>query len=246
MKKLSIVIPAYNEERTIEAILKKVQEVKLLLDFEKEIIIINDCSKDATQTIAEKIAKQDSRVFVYKNPKNMGKSVSVQNGILKSTGDYVIIQDADLEYDPQDFADMLKYAVENNFDVVYGNRFGKNNKVIYWQNYFGNKLLSFVSNIFTYWRIKVYIPDMETCYKLIRGDVARDLAKQLTAKSNFGFEPEITARLSKYKLNNNHLRFGVYPISYYPRTVAEGKKMHALKDGLKALKEVIYYNLLSK
>ncbi len=244
-RKLSIVIPAYNEEKTIAAILQKVLDVKLIQGFEKEIIIVNDCSKDDTLNIAESFAKTDNRIRVISNSKNLGKSRSVKNGILVSTGDYVVIQDADLEYEPQDFADMLAYAEENALDVVYGNRFGKQKKVIYWQNYYGNKVLSFVSNLFTYWRIRVYIPDMETCYKLVRGDVMRELAEKLESTSNFGFEPEITARLSKYKLNGRRLKFGIYPVNYYPRTIAEGKKMKAIEDGLKALKEILYYNLFA-
>ena len=128
-------------------------------------------------------------------------------------------------------------------DVVYGNRFGKKNKVIYWQNYFGNKSLSIFSNLFTYPRIKTWIPDMEVCYKLINGNAARRIAEQIVSKSTFGLEPEITAKLSRYKVNKKHLKFGVVPISYYPRTLAEGKKMHAIKDGIKALKEILRFNL---
>jgi glycosyltransferase involved in cell wall biosynthesis len=245
MKKLSIVIPAYNEEKTLNDILKKVIKVKLFAGFEKEIIIVNDCSKDKTLEIAEEIAKSNSNIIVITNPQNIGKSQSVRNGILSSTGEFVVIQDADLEYEPQDFADMLQKAVEGGYEVVYGNRFGRNNKVIYWQNYIGNIALSFFSNIFTFMRIKIYIPDMETCYKLVDGHIIRDLASGLTAKSNFGFEPEITAKLSKYKLKNRHLRFAIHPINYYPRSVAEGKKMHAIRDGIKALKEIVYYNILT-
>jgi glycosyltransferase involved in cell wall biosynthesis len=243
-KVISIVIPAYNEEKTLSTILQKVLDVKLVKGFEKEIIIVNDCSTDHTLAIAESFANRDSRIKVLSNPQNLGKSRSVRAGILVSTGDYVVIQDADLEYEPQDFADMLAYAEQNGLDVVYGNRFGKQNKVIYWQNYYGNKLLSLVSNLFTYGRIRVYIPDMETCYKLVRGDVMRELAKKLQSTSNFGFEPEITARLSKYNLGGRKLKFGVYPISYYPRTVEEGKKMKAFRDGFKALLEIIYYNMI--
>ena len=243
MKTLSIVIPAYNEEKTLGDILKKVIEVKLVTDFSKEIIIVNDGSTDNTLEIAEQFAKLNANVIVIKNPKNMGKSQSVRNGILRSTGDYVVIQDADLEYEPQDFADMLSRAIENNYDVVYGNRFGRQNKIIYLENYIGNRVLSFISNIFTYPRIGVWIDDMETCYKLIKGDIARELALGLTAISNFGFEPEITAKLSKYKIQNRHLKFGIHPIRYHPRSIEEGKKMKSIKDGIKALKEIFYYNL---
>lgn len=246
MKKLSIVIPAYNEEKTLGVILEKVIIVNLPEGFTKEIIIVNDCSKDNTQSIAEEFSKKYENILVINNPKNMGKSQSVRNGILRSTGDVVIIQDADLEYEPNDFAEMLKMMIENEYEVVYGNRFGRPNKVIYWQNYFGNLFLSFISNIFTFPRIKTYIPDMEVCYKMVRGDILREIAQNITSKSNFGFEPEVTAKLSKYKINGKHLKFGVYPIYYYARSIAEGKKMKAIEDGIKALKEIIYYNIFEK
>ncbi len=246
MKKLSIVIPAYNEEKTLEAILEKVITVNLPEWFTKEIIIVNDCSKDNTLSIAEEFSNKYENIIVINNPQNMGKSQSVRNGILKSTGDVVIIQDADLEYEPSDFAEMLKIMIENEYDVVYGNRFGRPNKVIYWQNYFGNLFLSFISNLFTFPRIKTYIPDMEVCYKMVRGDVLREIAQNITSKSNFGFEPEVTAKLSKYKINGRYLKFGIYPIYYYARSIAEGKKMKAIEDGVKALKEIIYYNIIEK
>ncbi|MCX8035295.1 MAG: glycosyltransferase family 2 protein [Candidatus Dojkabacteria bacterium] len=246
MKKLSIIMPAYNEEKTLRAIVEKVIEVKLPDGFEKEIIIVNDCSKDKTKEIAEELAKTYNNIILTNNPQNMGKSQSVRNGILKSTGDVVIIQDADLEYEPSDFAEMLKMMIENGYDVVYGNRFGRSNKVIYWQNYFGNLFLSFISNIFTFPRIKTYIPDMEVCYKMVRGDVLREIAQNITSKSNFGFEPEVTAKLSKYKITGRPLKFGIYPIYYYARSIADGKKMKAIEDGIKALKEIVHYNIIDK
>lgn len=239
-------MPAYNEEKTLRAIVEKVIEVKLPDGFEKEIIIVNDCSKDKTKEIAEELAKTYNNIILINNPQNMGKSQSVRNGILKSTGDVVIIQDADLEYEPSDFAEMLKMMIENGYDVVYGNRFGRSNKVIYWQNYFGNLFLSFISNIFTFPRIKTYIPDMEVCYKMVRGDVLREIAQNITSKSNFGFEPEVTAKLSKYKITGRPLKFGIYPIYYYARSIADGKKMKAIEDGIKALKEIVHYNIIDK
>lgn len=241
-KKLSFIIPAYNEGKTLAELVEKVILLKLTQNIKKEILIVNDGSKDNTWDIIKNLEKKYPEIKGINNDKNMGKSQTVRNGILHSTGDYIVIQDADLEYEPQDINIMINKCLENGCDVVYGNRFGKKNKVIYLQNYIGNKSLSFISNLFTYPRIKTWLPDMEVCYKLIRGDVARELGKGLVAKSNFGFEPEITTKLSKYKINEKHLKYAVIPIHYYPRSVAEGKKMKAVRDGLKALIEIIKYN----
>lgn len=237
--KLSFVVPAYNEEKTLEEIIRRV----LSLDLDLEIIIVNDASKDNTLRIAEDIAATNSKVKVLNNERNLGKSQSVREGILATVGDYIVIQDADLEYDPNEVVELFKMAENENLDVVYGNRFGKHNKVIYWQNYIGNKGLSAISNIFTFFRIWVWIPDMEVCYKLIRGGIARDIAKNIDSKTNFGFEPEITAKLSRYKKEGKHLSFKVMPISYFPRSIAEGKHMKAIEDGFKALLEILKFNL---
>lgn len=240
---LSLVIPVYNEEKTLEILVQKVLAVSLPKNISKEIILVNDGSKDKSGEIMDQLAKKYPEIKSYHNQKNAGKTQTVKNGISYTTGDYVVIQDADLEYEPNELIDLLNLMLEKNLDVVYGNRFGKKNKVVYWQNYIGNKALSFFSNIFTYPRIKVYIPDMEVCYKMTKGDIARELGSTIKSTSKFGLEPEITAKLSKYKLNDKHLKFGIVPISYYPRTIAEGKKMSAFSDGLKALKEIIQYNL---
>lgn len=246
METLSIVIPVYNEEKTLEELVRKVINTPLTHDIQKEIIIVNDASKDSSLEIANKLAKEFPFIKVLSNEKNSGKSQTVKNGLMATSGKYVIIQDADLEYEPSDFAEMLKMMIEEDHDVVYGNRFGRHNKIIYVKNYVGNKGISMISNLFTYPQIGVWIPDMETCYKLIRGDVARELAPSLTATSNFGFEPEITAKLSKYRLDGRKLKLGIYPIYYHARTIEEGKKMKAFKDGFKALKEIIHYNLFDK
>ena len=241
--KLSIVIPAYNEEKTLEELVGRVVNIPLPENFQKEIIIVNDGSKDRTWEIMQNLASKDPSIQAIQNERNMGKSQTVRNGLLKTTGEYVVIQDADLEYDPNEIVDLLNLMLSQNLDVVYGNRFGKKNKVIYWQNYIGNKFVTSVSNLFTYPRIKVWIPDMEVCYKLMKGDVIRDIAQGIESKSNFGLEPEITAKLSKYKLNGKHLKFGIVPISYFPRSIAEGKKMKAFEDGFKAIKEILLYNI---
>ncbi len=243
MEKLSIIIPAYNEEKTVRKLVEKVIAVSFPFITSKEIIIINDASRDKTGEIINNLASTYNFVFAYSNKKNLGKSQSVREGILKSTGDVVIIQDADFEYEPAEIADLLTLMNSKNLDVVYGNRFGKNNKVIYIKNYIGNKVLSLLSNFFTYPRIKVWIPDMEVCYKLVKGNIVREIAAKIVSKSRFGLEPEITAKLSRYKSAGKHLKFGIVPISYYPRTLAEGKHLHAFRDGIQALKEILKFNL---
>jgi len=241
--KLSIVIPAYNEEKTLEELVNKVLQVQLPYNYSKEIVIVNDGSKDNSWQVMLKLSANHKEIKSIQNEKNVGKTQTVRNGILKSTGDFVVIQDADLEYEPTEISEILKKAVDENLDVVYGNRFGKKNKVIYVQNYIGNKMLSAFSNLFTFPRLRTWIPDMEVCYKLIKGEVIRDIAKGIRATSNFGFEPEVTAKLSRYKLNGKRLKLGIVPISYFPRSIAEGKKMNAIRDGVKAMVEIIKYNL---
>lgn len=243
MPTLSYIIPAYNEEQNLEKIVEKVLKTTLPKKYKKELIIVNDKSKDGTKKIGEDLAKKYKEVTFYSNKKNMGKTQTVKKGILKSKGDHVVIQDADLEYDPDDIVLMLEQLLKHKCDVAYGNRFGVDNGVGYTANFYGNIFLSFISSIFTSSRLHVMIPDMEVCYKMIRGDVARDIAKTIESTSNFGFEPEITAKLSKYKIDDEHLDFIVLPIRYYPRTIEEGKKMNAIPDGIKALIEILKFNL---
>lgn len=242
IQKLSIIIPIYNEEKTLEELVKKVLNVRLPQGIKKEIILINDASKDGSRKIIKKLASKNRNIRSFSNKMNLGKSQTVRKGILKSSGDFVIIQDADLEYNPEEIVGMIKLVENNDFDVVYGNRFGRKSKVIYRHYYLGNKFVSLFSNFFTYPRIRVWIPDMEVCYKLIRGDIARKLFQKLKARSSFGLEPEITAKLSRYKEKGKYLRFGVFPISYCPRTIEEGKHIR-ITDGLKALIEIVKYNV---
>lgn len=242
-KTLSIVIPVWNEEKTLKELVQKVIDVELPQGWSKEIVIVNDGSTDSSWEIMQSLAKEHKFVKAYANERNMGKTQTVRNGLLKTSGDVVVIQDADFEYVPLELLDLLNLKIEKNLNVVYGNRFGKKNKVIYWKNYIGNRGLSFISNLFTYPRIKVMIPDMEVCYKMVDGEVFRELAAGIVSKSSFGLEPEITAKLSRYKKDGKHLKFGVVAISYIPRTMEEGKKMHAFKDGMKALKEILKFNL---
>jgi glycosyltransferase involved in cell wall biosynthesis len=243
MKTLSYIVPAYNEEQNLELIIEKVLSTTLPHRTKKEIIIINDKSKDKTLTVAKALAKKHKEITVLNNTKNLGKTQTVRKGILKSTGDYVVIQDADLEYDPEDIVLLYDQLLKNKCDVAYGNRFGVDNGFVYFANFYGNIFISFISSLFTSSRLHVMIPDMEVCYKMVRRDVIRDIAQGIISTSNFGFEPEITAKLSRYKLNGEKLKFIVLPIRYYPRTVEEGKKMKAFQDGFKALFEILRFNI---
>lgn len=241
-KKLSIVIPAYNEEKTIRRLLEKVSAFFLPEGFSKEVIIINDCSKDKTEDEVKKFIKGRKEYYLINNEKNLGKTQSVKRGLLETTGNWVVIQDADLEYEPEDLSHMLDWALSKNLDVVYGDRFGGDNGLLYLSFFIGNKFVSLVSNLFTFPKIKKWIPDMEVCYKLVKGGVIRKIAPNISAKSSFGLEPEITARLARYLQKGKHLKWGVVPVRYYPRTIEQGKKIR-YSDGTKAIIEIIKYNL---
>lgn len=236
--KLSFVIPVYNEERTLDTLLQKVLGTNLSIEI--EIVAVNDCSKDRSSEILQKYPQ----VKLLTNEVNLGKTQSVKKGLLATTGDLVVIQDADLEYDPTDLVAFVEQFQTGKYDVIYGNRFGRNNKVIYWQNWLGNRFLSLVSSLFTGPKAGMWTHDMEVCYKMANGKVFREIAQTISAKSKFGLEPEITAKFSRYKQGGKHLRFYEIPVSYNPRSIAEGKHMSAFKDGLKAMIEIIKFNLV--
>ncbi|MBN2016433.1 glycosyltransferase [Candidatus Dojkabacteria bacterium] len=242
IKKISIIIPVYNEEKTLAEILKKIDKLSFG-EIRKEIIVIDDASKDSTPNILKNYSEQKG-FKVLRNSKNLGKTRTVKRGVLLSTGDVVVTQDADLEYEPEDLRVMLDKFIKDDLDVVYGNRFGSKlkNKG---PNYLGNKFVTFFSNIFTSLR-GFTVPDMETCYKMIRGDVSRNISKTIESKDNFSIEPEVTAKLSQYRVNDRKLRVGIVDIYYYPRTSAEGKHLKALQDGVKAFLAIIKFNLRFK
>ena len=231
-KRLSIIMPCYNEKSTIEKILKEILDVNLGTT-KKEIIIVDDGSKDGTRQILKKLASKHKEINLFLQKINQGKGAALKRGIQESSGDVVVIQDADLEYDPQEYSRLLYPIERGQADVVYGSRFigGEPHRIIYYRNQVANKFLTMLSNMFT----GLNLTDMETCYKMMRGDLARHLAKDLKAQ-RFGFEPEITARIAKSKVH-------VYEIgiSYYGRSKEEGKKI-GFRDGLKAIWEIIYFN----
>jgi glycosyltransferase involved in cell wall biosynthesis len=232
-KTLSIVMPCYNEKRTIEKILAEVMAVNLGAT-KKEIIIVDDGSRDGTRELLKKLAAKNSSIKLIFQKTNQGKGAALKRGILESKGDVVVVQDADLEYDPQEYKRLLYPIERGHADVVYGSRFigGEPHRIIYYRNQVANKFLTMLSNLFT----GLNLTDMETCYKMIRGDLARALAKDLKAQ-RFGFEPEITARIAK-----NGARVYEIGISYYGRSKEEGKKI-GMRDGIKAIWEIIYFNL---
>ena len=238
MKKLSIIIPAYNEAATIHLILNKVKQVQLLNAIEKEIIIVNDCSKDGTEQAIENYRDENSDLNIqyFKHEINKGKGAALHTGIAKATGEYLIIQDADLEYDPNEYNILIKPIIDGFADVVYGSRFmgGKPHRILFFWHTIGNKVLTFLSNMFT----NLNLSDMETCYKVFKTELIQNIK---FTENRFGFEPEVTAKISRIK----EIRIYEVGISYYGRTYLEGKKI-GWKDGFRALYCILKYGMLKQ
>jgi glycosyltransferase involved in cell wall biosynthesis len=227
--KISIIIPCYNEERTFVALLDKVLEV--MTDYDSEIIVVDDGSSDNTATILKNCSDRITNIVTHK--KNMGKGAALATGFKSATGDIAIIQDADLEYDPEDYHRLFKPIIEGTADVVYGSRFvnESSHRVIYYGHYLGNRFLTFLSNLFT----NLNLTDMETCYKALSKNVYSNLDLK---EKRFGVEPEITAKIAKLKC-----RVFEVGISYNGRSFEEGKKI-TWKDGIRAIWCIFKYNLL--
>lgn len=235
---LSIVIPAYNEGKTIHLILNKVKAVQLTNNILKEVIIVNDCSKDDTEEAILRYQKEnpDLNIQYYKHEKNQGKGAALHTGIEKATGDFVVIQDADLEYDPEEYNILLRPILNGFADVVFGSRFmgGKPHRILFFWHSIGNKFLTFLSNMFT----NLNLTDMETCYKMFRREIIQSLYLK---EKRFGFEPEVTAKISRVK----GVRIYEVGISYYGRTYEEGKKI-GWKDGFRAIYCILKYGIWSR
>jgi glycosyltransferase involved in cell wall biosynthesis len=229
---LSVVIPAYNEVATIDRLIATVLDV----DLEKEVIVVDDHSTDGTRELLAVLAATHPNVRALHHEKNRGKGAALRTGFAHAQGRFVIVQDADLEYDPAEYPKMLEPLVEGSADVVYGSRFvgGDSHRVMYFWHLVGNRLLTLLSNMFT----NLNLSDMETCFKAFRREVIQNIRLE---EDRYGFEPEITAKLAKFRLHGEPLRIYEVGISYHGRTYAEGKKI-GWRDGMRALWCIVRYN----
>jgi len=236
--KLSILIPVYNEGPTIHLILNRIKEVRLINNIQKELILVNDCSTDNTEESIQKYIREnpDMDIRYYKHEKNQGKGAAIHTSIPKATGDYSIIQDADLEYDPEEFNLLIQPVLRGSADVVYGSRFsgGNPHRILFFWHSIGNKFLTFLTNMFT----NLNLTDVHTCYKLVKTTTLQQIPLK---EKRFAIDPELTAKISRIP----DIRIYEVGISYYGRTYAEGKKIN-WKDGFSALYSIVKYNVFSR
>jgi glycosyltransferase involved in cell wall biosynthesis len=237
IKKLSIVIPFYNESATLEVIFRRVVNAELTNGIQKEIILVDDASTDNSWEIAEKLKQshKDLVVLLIKHESNEGKGAAIHSGIKNASGDYLIIQDADLEYNPDEYNKLIVPVLRGEADVVYGSRFagGEPHRILFFWHSIGNKILTTMSNMFT----NLNLTDMETCYKLFKTDIIKGISLR---EKRFGFEPEVTAKISRIE----GIRIFEVGISYYGRTYEEGKKIR-WNDGLRAIYCIFKYNIIN-
>ncbi len=225
---LSVIVPAYNEERTVRSLIERVRQVPLAI----EIVAVNDASRDDTAAVLEQLKSEGLIDVVAHHPANRGKGAAIRTGIQHATREVIVVQDADLEYDPAELPMLLRPILRGQADAVFGSRFlGAEHRVLYFWHSMGNKFLTLLSNMFT----DLNLTDMETCYKMVRAPLMKQL---ILTTDRFGFEPEITARLAQARA-----RIWEMPISYAGRTYADGKKI-GWKDGVAALWHIIRFNLL--
>ena len=237
-KTLSIVIPVYNEEKTIVSVLHKINNIELIGDLDKEIIIVNDYSTDNSEFLIMQYIRENSdlKIQYIKHPVNCGKGAALRTGIKIATGELLIIQDADTEYEPQEYNNLLKPVIYGYADVVYGSRFigGKPHRILFFWHSIGNKLLTSLLNM----SLNLNLTDMETCYKLFKTEVIKNIC---IVENRFGFEPEITSKISRFP----NIRIYEVGISYFGRTYEDGKKIN-WKDGFRAIYCILKYGLLKK